>query len=61
MSEEGHYEKVTRMANSYIYVPDEKPSGLPNSFVVPKWEAFGTLSPEEERETEIQNIFNRRE
>ena len=49
------------MTDSFIYVPDQKPSGLPNSLVVPKWEAFGTLSPEQERETEIQDIFNRKE
>lgn len=49
------------MTDSFIYVPDQRPSGLPNSLVVPKWEAFGNKSPEEEREAEIQDIIYKRD
>jgi hypothetical protein len=35
----GHYEKVTQEMTRYYYVNDNKPSGLPNSFVVSEIEA----------------------
>lgn len=34
----GHYEKVSRTLNEYLWVHDDKPTGLPNSFVVPEEE-----------------------
>jgi len=36
----GHYEKIKKVTTKYFYVPDEKISGVPNSFVVSKNEAF---------------------
>jgi len=39
--EEGHYEKIQKAMTKYFYVPDEKPSGIPNAFVVSKEEATG--------------------
>ncbi len=39
--EEGHYEKISKIKTNYFYVNDEKPSGIPNAFVVSKDEAFG--------------------
>lgn len=39
----GHFEKVVRKNTEYFYVNSEKPSGLPNSFVVSETEAKGIL------------------
>jgi len=41
--EEGHYEKIQIPINRYFYVNNDKPSGLPNSFVVSKVEANGVM------------------
>lgn len=41
----GHYEKVSRTLNEYLWVNDDKPTGLPNSFVVPEEE----ISPKERK------------
>lgn len=57
----GHYEKVTKKLDTYVYVAGEKPSGIEGALVVPKWEAFGTESPEEQRERDINNIFTNTE
>lgn len=35
----GHYEKVRKALTSYFYVNNDKPSGLPNAYVVSKEEA----------------------
>jgi carbonic anhydrase len=37
----GHYEKVDKKMIDYYYVPGEKPSGMPGSFVVSEKEAVG--------------------
>lgn len=37
----GHFEKIKKTLTKYFYVPDEKPSGIPNSHVVSKSEALG--------------------
>lgn len=37
----GHYEKVKSKMTQYLYVGSEKPSGLPNAFVVSEKEAKG--------------------
>jgi carbonic anhydrase len=39
--DEGHYEKVKTIMTKYFYVDKNKPSGVPQSFVVPKAEADG--------------------
>jgi len=39
--EEGHYEKIQKAMTKYFYVGDDKPSGIPNAFVVSKEEAVG--------------------
>lgn len=39
--DEGHYEKIQKAMTKYFYVGDEKPSGVPNAFVVSKEEALG--------------------
>jgi len=38
---EGHMEKVIREFEDIIFVPGDKPSGLPNAFVVSEAEAKG--------------------
>ena len=43
----GHYEKYLKSKNKLIYVDNDKPSGLPNSFVISKEEALGEQSLEE--------------
>ena len=35
----GHYEKILRTLHETIWVPHNRPSGLPNSFVIPDEEA----------------------
>jgi carbonic anhydrase len=40
--QEGHYEKVANTITKYFYVSKNKPSGVPNSYVVSKEEADGT-------------------
>jgi hypothetical protein len=35
----GHYEKVDKNVQKYFYVESDKPSGLPNSFVISEKEA----------------------
>jgi carbonic anhydrase len=42
--EQGHFEKITTTIDKYFYVTNEKPSGMPHSFVVSKTEAEG-LTP----------------
>jgi len=42
--EEGHYEKRKNVMKSYIHVDSDKPSGLPNAFVVTDNEAEGFLN-----------------
>jgi len=37
----GHYERVRKTFTSYFYVNNDKPSGLPNSYVVSEGEAKG--------------------
>lgn len=37
----GHFEKVDQKITNYFYVSDDKPSGIPNSFVVSPGEALG--------------------
>ena len=37
----GHFEKVDQKITNYFYVSDNKPSGVPNSFVVSPGEALG--------------------
>jgi carbonic anhydrase len=44
--QKGHYEKVNKKAVSYFYVEGEKPSGMPNSFVVTDNEALGKRDDE---------------
>lgn len=39
--EEGHYEKIQKAMTKYFYVSNDKPSGIPNAFVVSKEEALG--------------------
>lgn len=39
-SGEGHYERVDRTATEYFFVNGQKPSGIPNAFVVPTKEAL---------------------
>lgn len=34
----GHYEKIEKKVKEYLWLPDDKPSGLPNSLVVPEHE-----------------------
>lgn len=58
---QGHYEKVTKKMDSYVYVEGLKPSGIEGALVVPKWEAFGVDSPEEERERDVKEIYGRTE
>lgn len=41
LMDEGHFEKIKKTLTKYFYVPDEKPSGIPNSSVVSKSEAMG--------------------
>lgn len=57
----GHFEKIPRKAETFVWVPNDKPSGIEGSFVVPAWEAKGLSSPEEQRENDIQNVSNNRE
>lgn len=38
---EGHMEKVMRYVEEIVYVPGNKPSGLPGSFVISEEEAKG--------------------
>lgn len=38
---EGHMEKVMREIEEIVYVPSNKPSGLPGSFVISEEEAKG--------------------
>jgi len=38
---DGHYERVEKKAITYIYIPNQIPTGLPNALVVPKDEATG--------------------
>ncbi len=38
--DEGHFEKVRQTLTKYFYVPDDKPSGIPNAEVVSKYEAM---------------------
>lgn len=35
----GHYERIQEQINTYFHISDDKPSGLPGSFVVPEKEA----------------------
>jgi len=37
----GHFEKVDQKITNYFYVSDDKPSGVPNAFVVSPGEALG--------------------
>lgn len=37
----GHYEKVVRNADQYIFVNGKKPTGIPGAFVVSEEEAYG--------------------
>ena len=37
----GHYEKMLKHVEEYIWVPGDKPSGLPGAFVVSQDEALG--------------------
>jgi len=39
--ENGHYEKIKVKKNNIFYVNDNRPSGLPEAFVISKDEAFG--------------------
>ena len=57
----GHYEKVPRKTDTYIWVKGDKPSGIEGSFVVPEWEAKGLDSPEEQREKDINNVASNTE
>ena len=57
----GHYEKVPRKADTFIWVKGEKPSGIEGSFVVPEWEAKGLESPEDQRENDVQNVAKNNE
>lgn len=40
----GHYEKVEKKVTKYYYVDSNKPSGIPDSYVVSKNEAEGADS-----------------
>lgn len=42
MASPGHYEKIKQELSKYYYVNDDKPSGIPNSFVVSEGEAIGS-------------------
>lgn len=57
----GHYEKFTKNIESYVYIPGDRPSGIEGALVVPKWEAFGNESPEEQKERDINNLFRNTE
>ena len=57
----GHYEKVTRQINNYMFVNGDKPSGIEGALVVPKWEAVGSESPEDQLERDRDNIFQNNE
>jgi hypothetical protein len=37
----GHYEKIKQEITKYVYVNDDKPTGIPNAFVVSENEAKG--------------------
>ncbi len=37
----GHFEKVEKKMTDYFFVSDDKPSGIPNAFVISPSEAFG--------------------
>lgn len=41
--DDGHFEKIKQTLTKYFYVPDEKPSGIPNSHVVSKKEALALV------------------
>jgi len=43
----GHYEKIVQDMSSYIYVEGDKPSGIPNAFVVDTMEAKGLKDDKE--------------
>jgi hypothetical protein len=38
--ETGHFEKFIKTVTEYVYVPGERPSGVPNAFVVSENEAL---------------------
>ena len=38
--DEGHFEKIRQTLNKYFYVPDNKPSGIPNAQYVSQIEAM---------------------
>jgi carbonic anhydrase len=57
----GHYEKVPRKTETFIWVNGLKPSAIEGSFVVPEWEAKGLDSPEEQRDKDINNIASNNE
>jgi len=37
----GHYEKIVKTADEFIFVNDNKPTGIPGSFVVSEKDAYG--------------------
>lgn len=38
---QGHMEKITKVVEEIVFVPGNKPSGLPGSFVISEEEALG--------------------
>lgn len=57
----GHYEKIPRKSDTFVWIKGDKPSGIEGSFVVPEWEAKGLESPEDQRNNDINNVANGKE
>lgn len=55
--QEGHYERVERSAYTYIYVPNNEPSGIENAFVVSQKEAKGIVANRTAEQSQEPNMF----
>lgn len=55
----GHYEKLTRHFHEYFWVPNRKPSGIPDSYVVSD-EEVPLEDRNDERDLETENSVNKR-
>lgn len=53
----GHFEKVDQKITNYFYVSDDKPSGVPNSFVVSPGEALGIINTYPNDNSSERNIL----
>jgi carbonic anhydrase len=52
----GHYEKIKKKVNQYVFVPGPTPSTLPNAFVVDEKEAKGLLPNLEEMRRKLKQL-----